>query len=120
MAVPFAAVLRLSGFRFSQVELETLLETAVERYSLDGDGYAQIAIEGGELSWQTIDLFLERYGPALKILGDNGGVRSVCLDLAYEFNEGLALASYTVPARTAVLAGSRNVDLMFSAYLSTP
>jgi hypothetical protein len=119
-ALPFAAVVRLSGIRFSQPELEALLEVPVERYSRDDEGYAQIAIEGGERGWQTIDAFLGKYGPALKGLRDSRGIGSLCLDLAYEFDEGLASMSRTIPSQTAVLAGTHGVDVVFSVYVSSP
>jgi hypothetical protein len=120
--VPFAVVLRLSGFQFSQSDLETRLKVALERYSLDKDGYAQLTVESDELDvdWEIVGAFLQRHGPVVKGLLEKQDVRSACLDLAYDFREGLALASYTLPAQTAVLAGSHNIDVMFSVYLTSP
>ena len=116
--VPFAVVLRLSGFQSSQSDLEERLKATLERYSLDKSGYAQLSIESDELDWAVVDAFLQRYGLAVKRLLESRDVLSACLDLGYNFREGLAAASYTLPAQTAVLAGSHNIDVMFSVYLT--
>jgi hypothetical protein len=117
---PFAVVLRLSGFQLSQADLEARLKAAVERYSLDKGGYAQVSIESDEPGWKIIDELLQRHGPAIKTLRSGGEIQSVCLDLAYDFNEGSARTSYTVPAQTAALAGSHGINLELSIYLTAP
>jgi hypothetical protein len=119
-AAPFAAVLRLSGFSLSQADLEARLNVRVERYSLDKGGYVQLVIEKDELDWAAIEAFLQRHGAAVKTLRDGGDVQSACLDLAYNFREGLASMYRTIPAQTAALAGLHSIDVMFSVYLSTP
>jgi hypothetical protein len=117
---PFAFVLRFAGFRLSKSDLELRLKAAVERYSLDKGGYAQLTIDKDGLDWEVIDAFLQEHGPAVRRLRDGGDVQSVSVDLAFDVPEGVVVASRTVPARTAVLAGSHGIDVMFSAYLSTP
>lgn len=115
---PFAIVLRFSGFRLSQTDLEARLGVTVERYSLDKGGYAQISIEGDEPEWGAVNDLLQRLGSAVKTLRDDGEVQSACLDVAWNFREGAVLTSYVIPARTAALAGSHGIDVEFSAHLA--
>ena len=118
-ALPFSVVLRLSGIELSKADLESRLKAGVERYSPDKGGYAQLSVEEEKPDWKIIDAFLERLGPAVSGLCISGVVRSACLDLAFGFSEGLALASYTLPSRTAALAGSCCINVMFSICLTS-
>jgi hypothetical protein len=115
-SAPFAGVLRLASFKLSQAELELRLDAAVERYSLEKGGYAQISIEEEALDWEAIDAFLQKHGSAVKRLNDDGHIQSISLDLAYKLDARFAMISRTVPARTAALAGTHGIDIQFSVY----
>ncbi len=56
--------------------------------------------------------------PAIKGLRGGGDVKSASLDLGYNVREGVVVASRTIPAQTALLAGMHGVDIMFSTYLT--
>jgi len=117
---PFAVVLRLSSFRLSQADLEARLKAAVERYSPEKGGYAQVSAGSEQPDWRIVDDLLRRHGPGIKALRDSGEVESIQLDLAFALREGALLGSYIIPAQTAALAGLHGIDVELSIYLTAP
>jgi hypothetical protein len=88
--------------------LANALEAKLDRYERTRDGsstHAQIGLARDANDWQEIGQFLDKVGPCIRGLIDQGSVGSACIDFAVSRSEGTYAKFLTVPACVAEKAG---------------
>jgi hypothetical protein len=112
-------VIRLGHVVIDRDALANALEAKLDRYELSRDGsstYAQISLDRDANDWQEIGQFLDKVGPRIKGLIDQGAAGSACIDFAVAPGEGTYAKFVTVPASVAKKAGRHSIDIEVSVY----
>src|SRR4051812_42505629 len=85
-------VIRFGDVVIEQSALAKALETELDRYGPSRRGssnYAQISLPGDASDWQEVVRFLDKVGPRIKGLIDQGSVGLACVDFAISLRQGI-------------------------------
>jgi hypothetical protein len=116
---PFSAILRFSDVAASQAALESALGSSLDRYEPAREGplhYAQFDIAVGNNGWEAITDCIQRIGPQMAALRQDGLIGSTTIDLAVSFDENKATLFVKLPSHAAETVGRYGIDIEFSVY----
>lgn len=114
-------VVRLGQVVIGREELSNALNASLDRYGQsrhDASIYAQISLSGDASEWRDVAQFLDKMGPRIKSLIDQGAIGSACIDFAVSPGAGTLAKFFIVPAEIAEKAGRHLVDVEVSIYMS--
>jgi len=118
---PFSAILRFSDVTASQAVLESALGGSLDRYEPAREGslqYAQFDIAVGNNVWGAIADCIQRIGPRISALREDGLIGSAAIDLAVSFDENKAAVFVKLPSHAAETVGRYGIDIEFSMYMT--
>jgi hypothetical protein len=110
-----SAVLRLSGLRVAQADLESQFDISVDRYDAVG-AFAQLNV--GD-NWASIAKALEAYGGVIRQMKLEESLQMASLDVAFCFYDDMASMTRQIPHHILYSAGLNQIDIDVSVYLTS-